>query len=129
VLSADRMPGVRTDWPHLLDTGAVAVVPAAFHPDSTTEGAGKEQGKEQRLEQLLLGMPVSERTRATVLAQSGDANVTDQAATQFDLDPNGGRKGYLPRGMRAQGQAGTPQDAQAAVMAGLLLGSPEFQRR
>ena len=52
-----------------------------------------------------------------------------KAATQFDLNGGGGKKNYAARGLGRMGAGGPPDDAQAAVMAGLLLGSPEFQRR
>jgi len=137
ILSGDRLPGVRTDWSKLLGETPVAVMPAAYvvkGRDASGDGSGETvAAKEKRLEQILLGQPVSEKTRATVISQSSDQNVTDQAQTQFDLGNGGGKQekgSYIPRGMRAQnGPDAGPDDAQAAVMAGLLLGSPEFQRR
>jgi uncharacterized protein (DUF1800 family) len=125
VLSGDKLPGTRTSWSALLGEKAAGVEPAGF----TVAGASDPAlAKEKKLEMLLLGQPVSERTRQTVLAQSTDQTVTEQAATQFDL--NGGGKGdYAARGLRRMQAFGPPDDAQAAVMAGLLLGSPEFQRR
>ena len=124
VLSGDRMPGVRTEWSGLLGEGGAGVVPASYSPGLTDPAAIKER----RLEMVLLGQAVSERTRATVLGQSTDANVTEQAETQFDL--RGGAKGdYAKRGLAGLKAEGVPDDPQAAVMAGLLLGSPEFQRR
>jgi uncharacterized protein (DUF1800 family) len=126
ILADNRLPGVRTDWSRLLGEGAAGVMPASYAA-SETVGA-----KEKRLERVLLGAPVSEKTRATVIGECNDASVADQAQTQFDLgNGGGGKKGnYIPRGMRAQGLQGAgPDDAQAAVMAGLLMGSPEFQRR
>jgi uncharacterized protein (DUF1800 family) len=127
ILSGGRLPGVRTDWSRLLGEPASTVMPAASTPLSPASLAVKER----QLEQILLGTSVSEKTRATVLNQSGNAAVTEQALTQFDLGATGGRKGsYLPR---AAGNLNaiypTPDDPQADVMAGLLLGSPEFQRR
>ncbi len=123
VLTGGRMPGARTEWTALLGEKTGGVVPAAY------VAADSEVSKEKRLEMLLLGQRVSEKTRATVLAEARDENVTEQAATQFDLSGKGGKGDYAARGLgRIRGNAG-PDDAQAAVMAGLLLGSPEFQRR
>ena len=123
VLSGGRMPGVRVDWGQRLGEKPAGVVQASY-----TKGEDTALLKEKRLEEMLLGQPVSERTRATVMGQSDDANVTEQAQTQFDL--SGGKGSYMPRGMRAQaGVNVAPDDPRAAVMAGLLLGSPEFQRR
>ena len=129
VLSGDRMPGVRTEWSHLLGEGASGVVPAAYVTDSSVAGSGVAgAAKERRLEGVLLGQPASERTRATVLGEASDENVTAQAETQFDLK-GGGKGDYAKRGLGRLKVGGAPDDPQAAVMAGLLLGSPEFQRR
>jgi hypothetical protein len=103
------------------------MLPAGY----STGDSAAVKAKEQRLELALLGQPVSDRTRAAVLGQANDASVAEQAATQFDLNGAGKTKAaYKQRGMGADpGQTGSPDDPQAAVMAGLLLGSPEFQRR
>ncbi len=131
VLSSNRQPGVRIDWPQLL--GASDANQALTNdPDAQTE---------RRLETLLLGQPASERTRETVLAQFKDPTAQQQAEQSLRAQPvaqsQAGAAGaaMLERanfGRRAQ-QAGssarpgpaTPLD----TMAGLLLGSPEFQRR
>ena len=91
-------------------------------------GGDAAAAKERKLEMALLGQPVSDRTRATVLGQSGDATVAEQAEAQFDLRGGGGKGNYAGRGLGQMKGVGT-DDPQAAVMAGLLLGSPEFQRR
>ena len=130
VLTANRLPGVRVDWSGLLGENTATVVPAAHNSTASVDPVA---AKENRLEQLLLGQPASDRTRSTVTGQSNDASVTDQALSQFDLGSASGKGqngNYLPRGMRAApGPKAPTDDAQAAVMAGLLLGSPEFQRR
>jgi uncharacterized protein (DUF1800 family) len=107
VLSADRMNGVHTDWRGLLGEPM---------PSSEESAAAKEQ----RLEGLLLDEPASEHTRATVLAQFENTAVPEDAAMRFP----GARmmKAKAPLGQAAD-------DRQAEVMAGLLLGSPDFQRR
>ncbi len=115
VMSAGRLPGVRVDWDELVGGGVKEVAYAA-------DGAA---GKERKLESVLLGAPVSERTRKTVLGQAGDGAVAEQAATEFDLSGGKGMKGI---GRVGSGGGGT-EDPEAGVMAGLLLGSPEFQRR
>jgi hypothetical protein len=130
ILSDDRLPGVRTHWSNLLGETPTGVVPASYTPGNTSNPVA---AKEKRLEMVLLGGPASDKTRATVIGESTDQNVTEQAQTQFDLGGGGGKgkKGsYIPKGMRAMNDPNAgPDDAQAAVMAGLLLGSPEFQRR
>jgi hypothetical protein len=123
VLSGDRLGGVRTDWPDLLATPGVRQVSASM-------GASAESEKERKLETILLGEPVSDRTRATVLAQFDDPTAKANAEKDFnglkEGDPDAGMRASSPR--RGGAFAG-PQDPQAAGMAGLLLGSPEFQRR
>jgi hypothetical protein len=101
----------------MLGESQAGVVKAAYEQDAAA--------KERKLETMLLEFPVSERTRNTVIAQANDGSVTEQAEAQFDL--RGGGK-YQARGLGLAAKS-APDDAQAAVMAGLLLGSPEFQRR
>jgi uncharacterized protein (DUF1800 family) len=144
LLSADRVPGVRTEWPELLDSDGAAPV-VARTVAATTAVDPVEAAKERKLEMTLLGEPVSDRTRATVLAQFNDPATRANAEAEFNAQPGGmqagngdmaGARGY-GAGRRGggfgsfgpqAGQAG-PQDLEAAGMAGLLLGSPEFQRR
>jgi uncharacterized protein (DUF1800 family) len=123
VLSGDRIPGTRTEWGSLVGDSKAGLLPAGFSDDDATKA------KERRLEMDLIGQPVSDKTRAAVMGQANNASVTEQAETQFDLRAAGGKgQGmYRQRGVTAGN--GGPDDAQAAVMAGLLLGSPEFQRR
>ncbi|RXH56093.1 DUF1800 domain-containing protein [Granulicella sibirica] len=113
VLSANKVNGVRTDWVAMLGSGGLAV-PVSVSSETA------EAVKERKLEDMLLGEPVGERTRAAVLAQFDDASMKENAAKEFDL-----RGDEVGGGRRVQAQG----DAQAAGMAGLLLGSPEFQRR
>ncbi len=122
VLADGRLAGTRTDWGGVLGSGGPGVKGVSY------EASGAEVGKERRLEAVLLGAAVSERTRATVLEQAKDTTMAEQAATEFEVS---GRKGTKYARGRAGGAvaAGGTDDPQAAVMAGLLLGSPEFQRR
>jgi uncharacterized protein (DUF1800 family) len=129
VLSGDRLAGTRTDWPRLLGSaGGMKTV------SMNTGGLDKAAAKEQRLEMLLLGIQVSERTRATVLQQFHDAAAQQQAVKNFPIraiDPEL-MAGAVPGGSMADQEdkpVARTRDQQAAVMAGLLLGSPEFQRR
>jgi uncharacterized protein (DUF1800 family) len=133
VLSGDRLPGVKTDWPQLLGESADAAV--AVTPTSKTE---------LQLESLLLGESAGVHTRQTVLANYNDptaqkvaaenfaktaqaepANAGDDMAGQAKLlRVQGGRRGAYGQGFQVD-TAGTPLD----TMAGLLLGSPDFQKR
>ncbi len=126
-LSGNRLQGVRTDWTRLMGAGESVVVPA-----SIAEGGddAMAKSKEMRLEMVLIGQAVSEKTRASVLAQFGATAAQQEAEKSFgirthDLEP---MAAILNAGAPAE-PAWPPMDRQAAVMAGLLLGSPEFQRR
>jgi uncharacterized protein (DUF1800 family) len=123
VLAGDRVPGTRIAWDSVLGAPSAGFKPASYTPQDPV------QAKEKRLETALIGQPVSDRTRAAVMSQANDASVTEQAETQFDLRATGkGQAIYRQQAAVTSGNA-APDDAQAAVMAGLLLGSPEFQRR
>jgi len=135
VLSGNRLPGTRTDWTRSLaggpESGSALMKPAAFNSPGTDQLAAM---KERKLEGLLMGQPVSDRTRETVLRQLADTAAQQQAEKDFPIkatDPEM-LAGALPGGSMAY-QEDRPKivavDQQAAIMAGLLLGSPEFQRR
>ncbi len=125
-LSSNRLPGVQTDWTGLLaKQGRPAeLVVADVSPDA---GAA---AKEKQLEMLLLEQAVSEKTRTTALEQLRDTTVQQQAEKSFPIRPTEQEPmaAVLNAGMPVQ-PAGAPMDREAAVIAGLLLGSPEFQRR
>ena len=75
VLSGDRVNGVRTNWPGLLgESGVTAVGLDAGSPEAV---------KERKLEGMLLGVSVSERTRKTVLAQFNDEGMQGSAVKEF----------------------------------------------
>jgi len=132
VLSGGRLPGAKTDWPLLLGDAENSGV--ASDPTPKTE---------LELEALILGQSAATNTRATVLDQFKNPTAQAQAAEGFskaasanmqsDQEMDGGvvaAKGFKGRG-RGQGegfQATTPETP-LDTMAGLLLGSPDFQRR
>jgi hypothetical protein len=106
--------------------------------DSGDGGVDPEvAAKERKLEQLLLGQPLSDKTRTAVLGQSNDTTAAIQAAKEFQGGGGGGRgAGAFAAGpiagdfsLAAAARNAVPDDRQAAIMAGLMLGSPEFQRR
>ena len=123
VLSSNRVGGTKTDWPGLLG----ATDGTGVSPDVETEN---------KLEMALLGEPASDKTRSTVLAQFGDPTAQQSAEEAFRAKPATQSEGMMVGGAgrfmqtkasKAPQQAGpgSPLD----TMAGLLLGSPEFQRR
>jgi uncharacterized protein (DUF1800 family) len=136
VLAGDMLPGVRTDWTRFMGNVTprktdVANADAMVDPEVAA--------KERRLETILLDQPLSEKTRAAVLSQSNDTTAAIQAAKEFQTGGGGllGGGGGQLAGLFGAGGAGAAaalrnqqaDDRQAAIMAGLMLGSPEFQRR
>jgi len=120
-LSNDRVGGVQTDWARLL--GEVSAQGSLAAGDSAAE-------KEKKLEVALLGEAVSERTRETVLAQFQDQRTQQQAEKSFGIRANEPEPMAQVLNISSPKQkARPPLDREAAGMAGLLLGSPEFQRR
>jgi uncharacterized protein (DUF1800 family) len=121
-LSNDRVGGVETDWERLLgEPGSRQGLVASG--DSAAV-------KEKKLEIALLGQAVSDRTRETVLAQFQDQTQQQQAEKSFGIRANEQEPMAQVLNISAPRQkARPPLDREAAGMAGLLLGSPEFQRR
>ena len=141
VMAGDKLPGVTTDWTRLLgplgggraEPVAMNGVGAAAAVSATGEVDPEVAAKERRLEMVLLGQPLSEKTRAAVIGQSNDSTAAIQAVKEFQ---GGVGKGdavaiYMRGafGANADQKNMVPDDRQAAIMAGLMLGSPEFQRR
>jgi uncharacterized protein (DUF1800 family) len=126
-LSGDRVPGVEMDWTRVLGGSGAGVEPAALTSGASGEAAA---AKEAKLEMALLGQPVSEKTRATVLEQFHNQAMQQQAVKDFSIRPNDLQPmAQVLNPARARQQLRPPQDREASMMAGLLLGSPEFQRR
>jgi uncharacterized protein (DUF1800 family) len=124
-LSSDRIAGVQTDWERLLgESGAAkASLAGGLAGESATE-------KEKKLEAVLLGQPVSDRTRETVLTQFQDQATQQQAEKNFGIRANEPEPMAQVLNIASPKQRSRPPlDREAAGIAGLLLGSPEFQRR
>jgi hypothetical protein len=115
-LSNDRVVGVETDWTRLLGG------PSAL-------AAGGSVEKERKLEAVLLGQAVSDRTRETVLAQFQDQTAQQQAEKSFGIRANEQEPMAQVLNVSSPKRVRPPFDREAAGIAGLLLGSPEFQRR
>jgi uncharacterized protein (DUF1800 family) len=119
-LASNRFPGIRVNW---APQGQAA--PADLAPGAVEE--------EARLENMLLPGGVSASTRSAALEQFHAQSA--QAAEGNGIRP---RTDAAPRAMRASEGINRPYNPQAAttplqredqLLAGLLLGSPEFQRR
>lgn len=125
--SADRLRGVETRWPSLLQSQDMASSAANLAADDA-------DAKERRLEVLLLGQPADDRTRAAVLAQLGQPIGSaeplhdDRVGKAGKRIAGGGIAGMMLTSTRGA-EHRQPMDPEAAAMAGLLIGSPEFQKR
>ena len=121
LLAGNRLPGVNVDWSPL----SVNHSSASLRPVELTErsdaGSRPLTAEARSLELALLGRPASPRTEQAVLAQVDASELTQRAEQDF----LGDSASHAPGTVAPQADA----DPQIAVMAGLLLGSPEFQRR
>ena len=158
-LSTNRIGGAVVDWTPVLSAPATpaATLQPVLLKLATQAPDPDAARKEVLLEAKLLDVPVSTQTRNAVLSQGND-DTAKQAAQQFaaggaarpltDAEKQAQQQDRLDAMMagklkgakgQAQPQRGLgaspvktgppPADKQAAAMAGLLLGSPEFQRR
>jgi uncharacterized protein (DUF1800 family) len=111
-LSTNRVDGVKMDWASLLGASGSSMT---------------AEGKDHVLEDKLLHSEVSDRTRNTILAQlAADPAQREQNLRQIQAASGGRDALTVLRVPRSKGGMG---DEEAALAAGLLFGSPEFQRR
>ncbi len=118
-LAANRLPGVRVDWsgePSDINVGLAA----DSSPDSQAASAPAPDAEETRLEPTIVPGGVSEQTRQAALQQfqsqtaQGSFKVYPVSATANPKEP---------------ARPANALEKQDEALAGLLLGSPEFQRR
>jgi hypothetical protein len=118
-LAANRLPGITVEWAPEMDLSALDNDAPAMQIVPTP------QSEETRLAQVLLPGGVSGATEAAALKQFAEQNgvtVAPDLAARFSQISNA-RPGAPNR---------APADAyerEDQLLAGLLLGSPEFQRR
>jgi uncharacterized protein (DUF1800 family) len=126
-LAANRVVGVRTDWPAFLRSPQVATATATAEPADTNALDPRE--KERLLEASLLHIDVSDRTRSAILTQITADPAQQEASLQQVAVADRKRDPLAARAVQDRiGRAPIP-DPQSALAAGLLFGSPEFQRR
>lgn len=114
-LAANRFPGIAITW----ITQSTVAEDTPTRPSSNSD----PQSEEARLETLLLVGGVSDSTRTAVLQQFEQQRQKDgQPASLLMPAAAGDRPRFRQR-------AATPSERQDQILAGLLLGSPEFQRR
>jgi uncharacterized protein (DUF1800 family) len=112
-LSANRLQGITTFWSPQSDTSAGTLL---------ATDAPSAEAEESRLESSIVSGGVSDSTRSAVMQQYQQQVAQNQqiASTQPIAAPP-----HAPQ--RSQG--GTSLEKQDQLLAGLLIGSPEFQRR
>jgi hypothetical protein len=113
VLSGNKVPGTTTDWAEVLGS----------------PGVEASAGTEKELEGDLLGESASDRTRAAVMAEFTNPTAQAQAAAGFGERPVVAAGGSVRAGVVSPVSPGKASEVPLDTMAGLLLGSPEFQRR
>jgi Protein of unknown function (DUF1800) len=115
-LAANRLPGISIAWDPTEtvnnDSAMLDANPAAPDP----------QVEETRLEALLVTGGVSDSTRAAVLQQFEQQRNQNQSGAAAIPVAATDRQKFRARAV-------TDAERQDQVLAGLLLGSPEFQRR
>jgi len=113
-LATNRVQGVTTDLDALLGARAATMTP---------------EEKTKALEAELLKVPVSPKTQRLILAQTSTAG-SDQTAELRQVSAVQGKRDPLDvkNGPHKTGDI-AELDTQAALAAGLIFGSPEFQRR
>jgi uncharacterized protein (DUF1800 family) len=116
-LAANRLPGISIAWDPTEsmtnDSAMLEVNPTAPDP----------QVEETRLESLLVTGGVSDSTRTAVLQQfEQQRNENQSSAAAMPVMAIADRQNFRARAV-------TDAERQDQVLAGLLLGSPEFQRR
>lgn len=115
-LAANRFPAISVTWDTTPDSGPAGTILAA-----NPEGPSPE-AEETRLEAVLLARGVSDTTRAAVIQQFQQQSAQLQnTATTYSV--------AAPARPRLRMQPVSQLERQDQLLAGLLLGSPEFQRR
>jgi hypothetical protein len=115
---ADNNAGVAMRWDPLMEN--------AGQPNATAET------KEAALEKLLLDGVVSQQTRNAALgelAQQQNAPLDNQGRPRMARPVNFVRAREYGQLLQSVAPLPPPGDRQAALLGGLLLGSPDFQRR
>jgi uncharacterized protein (DUF1800 family) len=113
-LSTNRVAGVTTDF-----TALLGAAPAGLSPEQ----------KDTLLENALLHVAVSPRTQQLIVAQTSTDPAEQASALRQVAGVRGKRDPLALRGGQARPGGLGEMDTQAALAAGLIFGSPEFQRR
>ena len=118
-LSTNRVAGVHTDWPAVL-------APASGTPLATLP----VEAKDKLVEDKILHVQVSDRTREAILSQmNADPEQQKASLNQISRQATGKRDALSAMQSGHTAATGGQLDPQTALAAGLIFGSPEFQRR
>jgi uncharacterized protein (DUF1800 family) len=131
-LAANRLPGITVEWAPEIDM-------SKLDSDAPTQQViPTPESEEARLEPMLVAGGVSDATRTAALEEFKAQNAQNAAgATSVKTNPTPvsetrpGAPGRRPA-LGARGRQAAPADAyerEDQLLAGLLMGSPEFQRR
>jgi uncharacterized protein (DUF1800 family) len=120
---ANSLQAISTSAP-INDATATSSVQPSAEVSSVSDPFPTPEAEEQRLESLLVAGGVSPSTRTAVLEQFNTQIQARSAQNQVGVKP----RPVASRSMNPQ-QAATDLEKQDQLLAGLLLGSPEFQRR
>jgi hypothetical protein len=108
-LASNRLPGITATWNPEDDNSANSVL---------TTGTPTPESEEARLESLVVAGGISESTRSAVLQQFRQSPQLQDSVSPRQIAARPATRGQI-----------TPLERQDQLLAGLLLGSPEFQRR
>jgi hypothetical protein len=113
-LAANRLPGITVEWAPDVDINSL------MSDDASKQVVPTPESEESRLEPLLIAGGASDATREAALkefeAQSAQSNVSATPVA-------------MPRRANNRAPAADAYEREDQLLAGLLLGSPEFQRR
>ena len=118
-LAANRLPGVRVSWSDQPEDSNVGLAGESA-PDAQPAPVPTPEAEEARLEPMIVAGGVSAQTRDAALGEFE----SQSAQGSFTVYPVSAPA--KPRGVPRPANALERQDE---VLAGLLIGSPEFQRR
>ena len=111
-LAANRLPGITVEWAPDVDINTLMADSPAKQVVPTPES------EEARLEPLLVAGGVSDATRAAALKEFQAQSAQDAAAPPL-----------VPQRRNNRAPAADAYEREDQLLAGLLIGSPEFQRR
>jgi uncharacterized protein (DUF1800 family) len=118
-LAANRLPGVRVSWSNQPADANVGLTSDSA-PDAQAAPTPTPQEEEARLEPTIVPGGVGAQTRAAALAQF-ESQSTQGSFTVYPVS--------APAKPRSVPRPANALERQDEVLAGLLIGSPEFQRR